>query len=69
MLGDIIVWIVFQKEFFVDKEALKRWKAEKDIDNTRTRLQKMDLPDDISFGKMDLLIVLMNHPEQSLQLK
>ena len=39
MLGDIIVKGNVPKEFYVDKEALKRWKAEKG-GYTRTRTTK-----------------------------
>ena len=53
MLGDIIVKDSVPKEFFVDKEALKRWKAEKG-GYTRTRTTKDGFTYDISFGKMDL---------------
>ena len=53
MLGDIIVKDSVPKEFYVDKEALKRWKAEKG-GYTRTRTTKDGFSYDISFGKMDL---------------
>ena len=42
MLGDIIVKDSVPKEFYVDKEALKRWKAEKG-GILGPGLQKMDL--------------------------
>ena len=53
MLGDIIIKDSVPKEFYVDKEALKRWKAEKG-GYTRTRTTKDGFSYDISFGKMDL---------------
>ena len=56
MLGDIIVKDSVPKEFYVDKEALKRWKEEKGGYTRGLEQQKMDLATILALERWTFMI-------------